>query len=299
MKNKFTHHTFLGLLVFLFGFQSLASAKQLTEAEYAKIFNIEKSKAKYDLGPQCAFKTAAEARQAEQQVNDPDYNLTYDEFMKKVIANGLLDLKLFHNPNNKEVGHESAAVQGILAWVNYYETHNLAGTKEKCFLSLKEIFSIFYYTGEGYRVMNNAIRQQDTQMINKLRVIGINLGIGAQKLKPYDGYVKRIRGLDSTNLQALKEFNGQHTVGHVTEFGSYTSTTIGDTTFKGNVEYIIRTHKNCYHIAEFSLVEQKVPGGYSQIEEEEVLCLPRTQFKTLYHQQDGDSHQILMEEVVD
>lgn len=271
-------------------------ARSMSAKDYSALFEKEYKINKYDLGPQCAFSSLSEVKKAESLVNNKDYQLTYPEFLDKVKKLGLLDTKLFFDPKNTDANYEQVAINSILTWTKNYQDQNLIYSKEKCFLSDKEIFSIFYYTGEGYKILNTAIRNHDQTMIQKLEIIGIHLGLGLQKLNPYRGFVKRVRDLDMSDPKKVEIFNQENKVGAIVEQTAYTSTTIATTSITGNVEYVIKTKKNCYYIADFSLVEQKV-NGYSQMEEEEVLCLPKTKFKVLFHNEENGLHKIVMEEV--
>jgi len=252
---------------------------------------------KMDLGPQCAFKTLIDVQNAEKNLNDPDLNLSYEQFIQKVKNYGLLDKKLFHDPKNTEPQHEEKAINSILSWTNEYIKRDWIYNPQKCFLSAKEVFSLFYYTGEGYKLLNRAIRQNDNDTLQKFKIIGKHLNWALEKINPYNGFVKRIQNISFKNDSEIALFNEKYAIGNIITNESYTSTTIGYPTFEGNITYIIKTHTNCHYIADFSLVEQLDENGFPFLEEEEVLCKPYTKFKVIDHKIQNDTHKIYMEEV--
>ncbi len=278
------------LIIFLIFSQTAFSATQFEKIQ---------SKNLNDLGPQCALQNESQLADFEQNyyANDEDFALNYSEFIQKVKKNGLLERSLFYTPGASSPDHEDTAIRSIVSWTEHYIQSGRVDKKENCYLNAKEIFSLFYYTGEGYKILNKAIRNNDTDFLKKLAVIGKHLNSALDKIKPYQGYVKRGQKASSDN-QRNQAFIKQYKVGQIVTQAGYTSTTIANA-FPGEYQFVIKTKKNCHYIADFSLVEQKDASGYSQMEEEEVLCKPYTRFKVIAHDVVGEIHQITLEEVVD
>ncbi len=301
---------FFAILCLSFAYAQ-AGSSQPSDKQLQAIFNKAKKSAKYDLGPQCRFKTLGEAEKNAEKFADVDLHLTYEEFMAKVRAQGLLDRSLFKTKDG-EPNYAGNSIAAILGWTDEYIRRGLVGKKETCFMNAKEIFSMFYYTGEGYKSLNRAIREAANEDLKKnelklalqtrerFAVIGQHLSSALDKIKGYDGYVKRGQGFDGDQkrIDALDE---QYEKGKLILWPGYTSTSVAEG-FDGEAQFIIRTlpggKSACRYVADFSLVEQKNAAGISQVEEEEVLCKPYTKFRVLFQRtNEMGQHEILMQEL--
>ncbi len=266
------------------------------DAKYAKIFETVNKKATYDLGPQCAYKNKKDIDALNiEQSSDEDLALSYEAFIAKVKAQGLLDKNFFYDPKRPDADMQNA-IDGILSAADQMKIKGLVNNPKRCYLNQKELFSLFYYTGEGYRMLNQALRSNDKAKLELLRILGKHINMALDKITPYKGYVKRGQNMFKDPAD-IKKFEVDYALGKTVMMPSYTSTSIGKQ-FEGDIQYVIKVKKNCTYIADFSLVETKDLGGWSQMEEEEVLCLPFTQFKVLYHQKDAENkHKLVLEEI--
>lgn len=266
------------------------------DVKYAKIFETVNKKATYDLGPQCAYKNKKDIDALNiEQSSDPDLALSYDEFIAKVKAQGLLDKNFFYDPKRPDADMQNA-IDSILFAADQMKIKALVNNPKRCYLNQKELFSLFYYTGEGYRMLNQALRANDTAKLELLRILGKHINMALDKITPYKGFVKRGQNMFKDTAD-FKKFETEYQKGKVVMMPAYTSTSIGKQ-FDGDIQYVIKVKKNCTYIADFSLVETKDLGGWSQMEEEEVLCLPFTKFKVLYHNKDAQNkHKLVLEEV--
>jgi hypothetical protein len=289
--------------------KALQNAK--TDEQLEAIYDKASWEIKRDLGRQCRFQTLEEAEADAVLRADVDSDLSYDEFMVKVRANGLLDQEMFKNPQSTDPQYAEKSIRAILDWTQEYIRRGIVGKKQTCFMNAKEIFAMFYYTGEGYRSLNRSIRTAADETLKKnaramalkvrekFAVIGQHLTSGLDKIKGYDGYVKRGQSFNR-NQEALEALDEQYEKGNIIEWSAYTSTSVAEG-FDGEAKFIIRTlpggKSACRYVADFSLVEQKDSTGFSQVEEEEVLCKPYTSFRVLFHKTLGFQHEILMEEL--
>jgi hypothetical protein len=306
---------FFTILCLSFAYAQAAADKALqnakTDEQLEAIYDKANWTIKHDLGRQCRFQTLEEAEADAAKHADVDSHLSYDEFMAKVRANGLLDESQFNNPDSSDPEYAEKSIKAILDWTNEYIRRGIVGKKQTCFMNAKEVFAMFYYTGEGYRSLNRAIRAAADEKLKKneralalkvrekFAVIGQHLSSGLDKIKGYDGYVKRGQSFDQ-NKKALEALEEQYEKGNIIEWSAYTSTSVAEG-FDGEAKFIIRTlpggQSACRYVADFSLVEQKDSSGFSQAEEEEVLCKPYTSFRVLFHKTTGYRHEILMEEL--
>lgn len=267
-----------------------------SDAKYAKIFETVNKKATYDLGPQCAYKNKKDIDALNiEHSSEPDLALSYEDFIAKVKANGLLDKSFFYDPKRPDADMQNA-INSILTGADMMKANGLVNNPKRCFLNQKELFSLFYYTGEGYRMLNQALRTNDTKKLEALRIIGKHIYTALDKITPYKGYVKRGQSMFK-DAADIKKFETEYEKGAIVTMPAYTSTSIGKQ-FDGDIQYVIKVKKNCTYIADFSLVETKDLGGWSQMEEEEVLCQNGTQFKVLYHVKDAQNkHKLVLEEI--
>ncbi len=248
-----------------------------------------------NLGPQCldpkSYKKLADAYNTKNIIG---YTWDYPTFLNNVREQGLLDESFFADPHKPGVSFKSA-IDSIVEGTRLYGERKMIDNPKVCGLNQKEIFALMYYTGEGYRMLNSAQREENVVKLEKTRVIGQQMNLGMLKMKPYVGWVKR--GQSFSDPQRLKKFNDEYVVGKIVSMAGYTSTSIG-AGFNGQIRIAAYVKKNCRYIADFSLVETTVFNGMSQMEEEEVLCMPNTQFKVLMHERDGyDNHEVLLEEI--
>ncbi len=271
-------------------------ADAANEIKYAKIFETVNKKATYDLGPQCAYKNRKDITALNiENSSDEDLAMSYDDFLKKVKENGLLDKAFFDDAKRPDADMQNS-IDSILSASDEIEKKGLVDNPKRCFLNKKEFFALFYYTGEGYRMLNQALRTNDIKKLEALRVIGKHIYTALDKITPYKGYVKRGQNMFK-DAADIKKFETEYKVGAMVTMPAYTSTSVGKQ-FDGDIQYVIKVKKNCTYIADFSLVETKDLGGWSQMEEEEVLCQNNTKFKVLYHGKDAQNkHKLVLEEV--
>ncbi len=296
-------------LILLYGMAHAQSHLQgRSSQELNQIFAIESKRTKSDLGPQCRFETLKEAKAYEAEYGDADTQIPFETFIDKVAVNGLLDVNIFRNADGSLPDGIQYAIDNISEWTARYARNGWPEKKETCFMNANEVFSLFYYTGEGYKALNAAIRKADDgsasdfertralDLRNRFAIIGKNLSSALDKMKSYDGFVKRGQGFNGDYL-AISKLNQQYQVGRLITWAGYSSTSIFNG-FPGEAQFLIRTrvdgYSACRYIASFSLVQQ---GAVPQLKEEEVLCKPYTKFRVLNHTVMGSIHQILMEEV--
>jgi hypothetical protein len=283
----------MNVLWFLFSFLFLLASPSQTLAQDP--FQNLQDQVLYDLGPQCAFSNLDEVRAMEASQTDPDLKMSFDEFLSQVEQSHLLSESLFHNPDAPE--NAKTEITSIRDWTQYYLSSGRLETRETCFLNAKEIFSLFYYTGAGYRPLNKTLRTQDPTLLKSFQILIKHLNSALDKLQPYQGYVKRGERLKAgmTDKDVLRTYPLGEMITHAT----YTSTTIAKP-FEGEVQFVLKVHNQCRYIADFSLVEQKTADGLSLVQEEEVLCKPGTRFRVVSHDLvPGNRHQIVMEEISD
>lgn len=273
------------------------------------MFDKKFSEASYDLKDQCVLKSeAAYAKYKKQEAKDGDSDMktTYSEFLEKVRANGLLDPHYFYRPENtaeQNAVQAPAFADAILAWTESFEQNKMIETKAKCFMNKKEIFALMYYTGDGYRALNRAIRTNDDALImnptvprtrsaelEKFAILGKHLNRALEKMKNYQGFVKRGMAL-SKDPQKAAQLLANYEKGKIVTLAGYTSTTIAKP-FPGELQFLLKVSKNCYYVADYSMYE-------SSLSEEEVLCKPYTKFKVINHAIVNQTHQIYLEEIVE
>ncbi len=279
------------------------------DSAYVKLFDKKFSEVSYDLKDQCVLKSEAdyaEYKRQEAQDADSDMKTTYSEFLEKIHANGLLDPHYFYRPENtaeQNAVQAPAFANAILAWTESFEQNKMIETKAKCFMNKKEIFALLYYTGDGYRALNRAIRNNDDILLvnpaaartrsaelEKFAILGKHLNRALEKIKNYQGFVKRGMALNKDPEKAARLL-ANYEKGNIVTLAAYTSTTIA-TPFPGELQFLLKVSKNCYYVADYSMYE-------SSLSEEEVLCKPYTKFKVINHVIVNKTHQIYLEEIVD
>lgn len=134
---------------------------------------------------------------------------------------------------------------------------------ETCQMTDAELLAIAYYTGDGYRVLNQSLRQQEN--LEEVKPVITLVNSGLDKLKSYRGYVRR-----GTNMPA--EFLAQHEIGADLIYTGYTSTSLGDG-FSAQYKLVIFS-QTCKYLDPISSVKG----------ENEVLCKPGTQFHILHQE---------------
>ncbi len=286
-----------------------------TSQQWRAYFDRAQSDLKRNLGPQCQYKTESAFEKFEKSIINTDVLLSHEDFMSEVNKRGLLGVDLFvkymypdkHTtiPVWEQRQEAQGAIQGIVNAVNYFVDHGLVGTKETCFMTANEVFALFYYTGEGYKILNGALRENEakndaeethvkTDLLKKLAVIGNNLDAALEMMQPYVGTVKRGQRI-GRNPEKDKVLLASLEKGKSVTWESYISTTVYQA-FEGEIQYVINVHKNCYYIADFSIVEQDKVTGFSQFEEEEVLCKPYQKFLVLDNDANNGRHNIILEQ---
>ncbi len=273
---------------------------------YLELFNRKYAKAAYNLKNQCVYQDDKSFAQAQinQNETDSDMLMSYDDFIKKVTDNGLLDPDKFINPAQSEIENKQQAParsEAIVKWTQSRIDSGMVDNKENCYLNAKELFALMYYTGDGYRKLNQTLRDNEDAIqaglrpqrtrsdeLEKYAILGKHLSSALTKLKPFVGFVKRgqVSNKDPEKNQA---FLSRFTTGNKVSFSAYTSTTIA-TPFDGDMQFLLKVSKNCYYIANFSMYEQSR-------EEEEVLCKPYTNFRVRYSEVDGVTRKMVLEEL--
>lgn len=267
----------------------------MRKTQLKDLFDKVNQQYRSDLGPQCLgdkeYKKLAATYNVKNIIgNDWDY----PTFLENVKDQGLLDEEFFKDPKKPGVSFKGA-IDSIVEGTRLYQVHNMIDNPKVCGLNQKEIFALLYYTGEGYRMLNNANREEDIAKLEKTRIIGQQMNLGMLKMKPFVGWVKR--GQSFSDPEKLKKFIAEYAEGNTVTLKGYTSTSIG-AGFNGQIRMAAYVKNDCRYVADFSLVETKVFNGVSQMEEEEVLCMPNTQFKVLMHEVDGyGNHEIVLEEI--
>lgn len=210
-----------------------------------------------ELGKQCLYTTAEDYSVAAAKQTDPELKLSVADFDRSIAFLG-----------------ESSE-----NYTPLYDT-SLIEKSELCFMTQNEITALMMYSMSAYRKLNVALRDQDTVMLEQFRIYIKTLNSALDKIKNYEGFVKRGAG---TNRDRFDD----HQVGAIVTYPSYTSTSIGNG-FGGVARYVIYS-KTCKYIAPFSVASA----------EEEVLCKPGTQFKVVYREDKKTLIHLMMEEVLD
>lgn len=201
------------------------------------------------LGPQCAFDNLADAQKT--SITD----LSDAEFDSQIA---FLDFQ----ENTLETMYDAKKLE----------------TAELCFMNKKETTALMMYSMSVYRKLNLALRNQDQAALAPFETYLKVLNSALDKLKNFEGYVKRGANTDLTRYD-------DHQTGSVVVYPAFTSTSIGKG-FPGNVRTLILS-KNCKYIAPFSVVP----------EEEEVLCKPNTEFKVIYRKDNKKVLHLFLKEI--
>ena len=248
----------------------------------------------------CAISTQAQASKIEQHYGTD--KLTYDEFKAVIEQTGLLSVKYFKNRytpiSNSEI---KSTIASIIGATEMFAPDNLLKSgqpiKKYCYLNQKEIFSLFYYTGEGYNMLNMFLRNANVAEIKKMKIITDQILSAFAKIKPYVGYAKRGQVL-SENLTRAQNFLTSHQKGSVVTYLGYTSTTVS-TPFAGNLKFLLYLEKNCRYIGHFSLIDVAFFSGTGTKRPElEVLCLPNTRFHVVDTAKIKNEYKFVLREIM-
>ncbi len=148
-----------------------------------------------------------------------------------------------------------------------------------CGLTIGEAAALHSYTAQGYRILNEALRQGGIRA-EEVRDYKAAVEAALRKIRPYDGTVKRGVELPSYRL-------AQHEVGNIVTYPGFTSTSVGDDFEKKQHYFYIKSKTGRY------------VGFHSAYGDEwEVLFAPGTKFKVLSREDAGYGRlRFTMEEV--
>lgn len=161
----------------------------------------------------------------------------------------------------------------------WYEKQLLAKMQvaPNCQLTKEEIAALLFYTGNGYSVLNGALRSHKSSEWDNVILL---LNAALKKLAPYAGHVRRGASLP-------EKIAGNYQQGSEITETAYTSTSVASG-FGGKHQFVIKTKgENCFYLGKLSMADH----------EEEVLCLPGTRFEILSRVQlQGDEAQEVCDE---
>jgi ADP-ribosyltransferase exoenzyme len=225
---------------------------------YKAIFDKENDTHTSKIGLQCLLKTQKEFLAYESKIKDPDLKMSLRTFVDEITSHG------YFPHGDIFMAYEPAMEKNL-------------GPKF-CFLNRKELATIEMYVNSFYITLNDALHGKKLAELKKLRIYVKHLNSALDKLKNYDGYVKRGSSFDSSIIDG-------YVPGASYIDPTYLSTSI-DYGWGGNILYVIKSN-NCKYIAPFSL-------GHEY--EEEVLCKPGTQYEVLYHGKEFSNDHLLLNE---
>lgn len=245
------------LLLSLISLKAHALLEKKSDSELARIFESKIIEEQLDPSLQCMSKSPDHLADFQNTNLDPDLNMSEIDFQDYLTQNNL---------------------KSDINFTNFRFNTNL------CDINKKEYFSLQLYTGGLYaRRINAALRDQDTDELERYKILIKHAQSALMKLKPYEGFV--VRG-----AKIPKDLLTDHVKGARVRYSSFLSTSLSSSvarSFGSDTRYVI-VSKSCRYINPLSRHQT----------EKEVLCLPGTVFQVFYRKDnDHGGIDILMEEL--